>query len=269
MSMQTIRRIIYLVVLIAVALPIIFPLNLPVFITPEVHGVFDQIERLPAGSPILVAIDYEPSSSPEVDPMTVAIFRHAFRKNLRVIVCSIWMSSGAAVAEHWVDTVAKEYNKVRGVDYVNLGYKTGGFAVVIGLGDNLQNTFPTDYSGTNTTNLAVLKGVHSLKDIPYMVCIHDDSSVFTWITYGYERYGIKIGSGCTAVMAVGNYAALDAKQITGIIGGLKGASEYENLLGYRGPGANGMDSQSVIHIFIIGLIIFGNVMYFTTRKKKK
>jgi hypothetical protein len=269
MSMLTIRRIIYLVVLIAVALPIIFPLNLPVFVTPEARGVFDQIERLPAGSAILVVVDYEPSSSPEVDPMTVAILRHCFRKNLRVIVCTIWVSSGAGVAEHWLDYVAKEYKKVRGVDYVNLGYKTGSYAVVIGLGENLQNTFPTDYNGTSTANLEVLKGVHSLKDIPYMVCIHDDSSIFTWITYGYERYGIKIGSGCTAVMAVGNYAALDAKQLTGIIGGLKGASEYENLLGYRGPGANGMDSQSVIHIFIIGLIIFGNVIYFVSRRKKK
>lgn len=264
------RRIIFLLVFIVVAMPIIFPLNSPVTVTPEVRAIYNDIEKLPAGSPVLIGVDYEPSDSPEVDPMTIAILQQCFQKNLRVIVCSIQPTNGtgAGIAEKWLKKIANQMHKVNGTDYVNLGFKTGTYAVVIGMGENLLNTFPKDYNGNDTKNLPVLKGVHTLKDISYMVDIHDDSSVFTWITYGYERYGIKIGAGSTAVMAVGNYASLQAKQLTGIIGGLKGASEYEKLMGYRGWASNGMDSQGVMHLFIIVLLILGNIMYFFVEKKK-
>ena len=255
---------------ICVALPIMFPLNSPVTVTPEVQSVFDDIEKLPTGSPLLLAIDYEPSDSPEVDPMTIAILQHCFRKNLRVIVCSTWPTNGtgAGIAERWVKKVAGEMHKVKGKDYVNLGFKTGTYAVVIGMGEDLRKTFPTDYNGAEISTMEVMNGIKTLKDFPFMVCIHDDASVFTWITYGYERYGIKIGTGATAVMAVGNYAAMNAKQITGIIGGLKGASEYEKLMGFRGWASNGMDSQSVMHMYIIFLLILGNIMFFFFEKKK-
>ena len=264
------RRIIFLLAFVFVALPIIFPLNSPVTVTPEVHGVFDEINNLPSGSPILIAIDYEPSDSPEVDPMTIAILQHCFQKKLKVIVCSTWPTNGtgAGIAQRWLKKVSGEMNKINGKDYVNLGFKPGTYAVVIGMGENLRKTFPTDYNGVDINTVEILKGINSLKDIPYMVCIHDDSSVFTWITYGFERYGIKIGSGCTAVMAVGNYASMNAGQLTGIIGGLKGASEYEKLMNVRGWASNGMDSQSVMHFFIIGLLILGNIMYFFVERKK-
>jgi len=262
------RRIIFTVVMVAIAIPIIFPLNLPVFITKEVRGVYDEIEKLPPGSAVMFVFDYEPAATPEMDPMAIAMLRQCFRKNLRVIATTLY-TSGSGIAEKWLTTIGKEYKKVPGKDYIHLGYKSGTYAVVIGLGVDLKQTFPKDYYGNSTDTLEGLKDIKSLKDIQYLVVLHDDATIFTWITYGYERYGIPIGAGCTAVMAPGNYPSLNAGQITGIIGGLKGASEYEKLEGYRGTGSEGMDSQSVIHIFIIGLIVFGNITYFTLRRKKK
>jgi hypothetical protein len=263
------RRYIYVVLFIAVAIPIFFPFNLPVFITKEVRGVFDELEKLPEGSTLLLVFDYEPASSAELDPMAIAILRQCYSKNIKVVAMSVWIASGAGLAEKWLDAVGKEYGKVPGKDYTNLGYKAGTYAVVIGMGENLRETFPKDYNGKDINQLEVMNGIETLKDFPYMVCLHDDGSVFWWTLYGYERYGIKIGAGCTAVMAPGNYPPYQAQQLTGIIGGLKGASEYEKLMGYRGSGSAGMDSQSVIHIFIIGLLIFGNIVYFTTRKDLK
>lgn len=262
------RRIIFLVVIIAVALPIVFPLNLPVYVTAEVRGVYNEIDKLPPGSAVMIDFDYEPASTPELDPMAIAILKHCFSRNLRVIATTTY-ASGSGIAEKWVTAIGKQYGKINGKDYINLGYKAGGYAVIIGLGTDLHKTFPQDFYGNSTKALEVLKGIHSLRDIGYLICLHDDSTVFDWITYGYERYGIKIGAGCTAVMAPGNYPAMQAKQLTGIIGGLKGASEYEKLVGYRSSGSEGMDSQSVIHIFIIGLIIFGNISYFALRGKKQ
>jgi hypothetical protein len=71
----------------------------------------------------------------------------------------------------------------------------------------------------------------------------------------------------TAVMAPGYYPFINTGQITGIVGGLKGASEYEKLVGIRADASLGMDSQAVIHVFIVGLMLLGNTAYLITRKK--
>jgi hypothetical protein len=47
--------------------------------------------------------------------------------------------------------------------------------------------------------------------------------------------------------------------------GLVGAAEYERLRGEAGPALAGMDSQSVVHIAIVLLILVGNVAYFSGR----
>ena len=48
--LQLDRRIIYTLVALAVAFPLIWPIGLPIRITPEVQSVFDTIENLPEGS---------------------------------------------------------------------------------------------------------------------------------------------------------------------------------------------------------------------------
>jgi hypothetical protein len=47
--------------------------------------------------------------------------------------------------------------------------------------------------------------------------------------------------------------------------GLVGAAEYEQLSGEAGSAMAGMDSQSLVHIAIILLILVGNVAYFAGR----
>ena len=78
------RRWIFLIVAIVVAIPIIHPLGLPVYETPEVRALYDSIDALPEGAPILISLDYEPGSTPECDPMATALLTHCFRKNLEL-----------------------------------------------------------------------------------------------------------------------------------------------------------------------------------------
>ena len=260
------RRWIFLVVAMVTAVPIIVPLNLPVRVTNDVRGVFDEIEALPDGSHILIAFDYEPGSTPECDPMAIAVLRHCFRKNLKVIGVTI-VPWGVGTGEDVLSLVANEMSKERGKDYTFLGFKAEQFPTIVGMSLSIRNTFQTDRYGNDTNELEILKGVEKLADFPYMIEFHDDATLEYWVIYGHETTGIKIGSACTAVMAPGYYPYLDANQITGIIGGLKGASEYEKLVGFRGFASKGMDSQSVIHMFIIFIMILGNIAYLITRKK--
>lgn len=260
------RRWIFLLVALAVAVPILVPLNLPVYVTRDVRGVFDAIEALPDNAPVLVAFDYEPGSKPECDPQAFAILRHCFRRNLRVVGVTL-LPVGVGTGEFALRTVAAEYGKQPGTDYTFLGFKATGFAPVVDMGVDLRNTFQQDRDGNRTRDMPVLRGIERLADFPYVVVVHDDSTINTWIVYGQEPHQLRMGAACTAVMATGNYPFLHAGQLTGIVGALKGASEYEVLLGARGKASRGMDTQTVIHVMLLGLLLLGNAGYLATTRK--
>jgi hypothetical protein len=64
------------------------------------------------------------------------------------------------------------------------------------------------------------------------------------------------------------YPYVQAGQLTGLLGGLSGAAEYEDLVGKRADAARGMDAQSVGHLMILVFIIAGNLLALGMRKGK-
>lgn len=260
------RRIIFLVIGLCTLLPLLYPVGLPIKISSEVRGVYNHIESLPEGSVLFMSFDFDPASKPELHPQAIALLRHAFRKNLRVVTMTLWVT-GTGLADQIVTQVAKEMGKENGKDYVFLGWSPGNTAVIINLGQNLYNTFPSDYGGKPTKGLPVLDGVQSLKDVTYMVSLGaGNPGVEAWYVFGKDKYKFEMGGGCTGVMAPGLYPLLRSGQINGLIGGLRGAAEYESLIGQKGKAVAGMDAQSATHVAIIVLVIICNLFYFSMRR---
>jgi hypothetical protein len=65
------------------------------------------------------------------------------------------------------------------------------------------------------------------------------------------------------------YPYYDSGQIVGFLGGLKGAAEYEALISSPGSGIRGMDAQTIAHLFIVFMVIVGNIGYFFQRRAEK
>ena len=262
------RRVIFVVIALCTLLPLLYPVGLPIKISPEVRGVYDYLQALPEGSVFLLSLDFDPASKPELYPQAIALLRHAFRKNLRVIGMTLWVS-GTGMADQVITQVAKEVGKVNGRDYVFLGWSPGVASLIISLGQDLYKAFPTDYYNQPTTNLAALKGVQTLRDVSYVVSLAAGTAgIETWYIYGKDKYRFELGGGCTGVIAPGLYPLLRSGQINGLIGGLRGAVEYEVLIGNKGRAVAGMDAQSVTHFAIIGLVILCNVLYFFMRTSR-
>jgi hypothetical protein len=263
------RRIIFAVIGLCTLLPLLYPVGLPIKISPEVRGVYDYIEQLPERSVFLLSIDFDPASKPELYPQAVAILRHAFRKNLRVVAMTLWVS-GTGMADELITKVAEESGKQRGIDYVFLGWSPGGTAVIINMGQDLYNTFPSDYGGKSTKGQPVLEGVGSLKDVTYAVSLGaGNPGVEAWYVFGKDKYKFELGGGCTGVIAPGLYPLLRSGQINGLIGGLRGAAEYESLIGQKGRAVAGMDAQSATHVAIIVLVLLCNLFYFEMRRQAR
>ena len=84
------RQVIFVVIALAVMLPLIIPLGLPVRIMPKSKQLFTAIDSLTERSkPVLISVDFDPQSMPELYPMLVAMLRHCFARDVKVILMTL------------------------------------------------------------------------------------------------------------------------------------------------------------------------------------
>ncbi|MGC8797298.1 MAG: hypothetical protein ACP5PK_01335 [candidate division WOR-3 bacterium] len=262
------RRIIYLLLTLVVLLPLIIKPRISVRVSEPVQDAFNAVDQLPSGSVVMVSIDFDPSSSPEVQPMLVAILRHCFKKNLKVVVTG-QLALGLPLGEIALNQVAPEYGKVYGKDFINIGYRPGYTALMVGIGREIRDFFKTDYRGVPLDSFEFMRQVHNYHDIDLLVTLAHGAVAEAWIQYAGARFKQKIIVGCTGVNAPGMYQYYSAHQISGIIGGLQGASEYETLVENPGAATLGMPAQSSAHALLIILLIIGNIGFLITRRRSK
>ncbi|UCB52039.1 MAG: hypothetical protein JSV10_08625 [Candidatus Zixiibacteriota bacterium] len=261
------RRYIFLFIGMAAFIPLIFPLGLPLGVTPSSEDLFNAVDTLKEGSVVLLTFDYYPSTLPETQPMSYAALRHLFRKNLRVITCTVIPLGALSVMEEVVNEVAREYDKEYGVDYVNLGYKYGYVAVMLGMGRNISDIFPRDNYNTKLEDIPLMQEVKNYDDVDFLFVVADNATVDYWVSLVNAQFGLPMGAGVTAVMAPKSYSFLQTGQMVGLLGGMKGAAEYEKLSQNPGMATRGMDPQSIIHLIIIIFIVLGNVGYFVSKRQ--
>jgi hypothetical protein len=263
------RRIIFILIALAVIVPIMTDLIIPNIVGAEPsRDLFDFVDALPAGSNVLVSFDYDPSTMPELQPMAEAVVRHLFMKDQNVIGMALW-PQGAALGQDAMSSMSDSLGKTQYQDWVNLGYKTGGGVMIVRLGTSMRAVFPTDRDNVPWSEIPMLQGINSLEDIQLVISLSaGDPGIIAWVMMAGDRYDIPIGGGCTAVSAPQLYTYLQTQQMVGLLGGLKGAADYETLVGIEdGQAIRGMSPQSVAHIAIMLFIIIGNIAYFTQKRK--
>lgn len=268
-SMNRARQVIYLLVSLMVILPFVVPFlysyRMKFTPNPEARALYDRIDSLPPGSHVLISFDYDPASQAELTPMANALLRHCFRKKLiPIAVVPLWLSGldmAGDVVQRSVQAASEELKRdlVSGRDYVFLGFRPGGVQIMVRMAGDLQGTYPKDFYGQSTATMPALKGVTSLRDIDLAVDLAAGASVGAWIAYGSDPCKFPLGVGVTAVQAPDVYPFLNSKQIIGLLGGLRGAADYEKLLEIHEDGNRGMLSQSAAHLLIIALILYANI----------
>lgn len=260
------RRIIFGLLAVVVIIAIIFPMGLAIQVSEPAKKLYREVESLPQDSYIFLSFDYDPASMAELDPMALAVIRHCFRKDLKIVSLGLW-PQGVLLGEANLERAAREYGKEYGIDFVNLGYKTGGIVVISGISTDLRSIFPQDYTGRNIDELPILDGIDNLEPFKLIVTFSaGDPGVRHWVMIAQARYGKNVGCGSTAVQAPAFYPYLQAGQLVGLVGGMKGASEYEQLVKLPGLATAGMDAQSLAHSMIVFFIIFGNVIFLIKKR---
>jgi hypothetical protein len=270
------RRVIYILMALSVLIPLVLKLDFPI---PVGNGpsmaLYDFIDQLPEGSTVIVSFDYDPSTKAELQPMAVALSRHLFSRHIRIIGMALW-PQGVSLGQQAMSAVGDSIGAEQYSDWVMLGYTVGGGVSVLRMGSSIQAVYPQDRDGVPYDSIPLLQGIRKLGDVAMVVALSaGDPGIHAWVMMAGDTYGVPIGGGCTAVSAPEFYTYLGTGQLLGLLGGLRGAADYETILRQRIPGAPGglatpgMAAQSISHLVIMGFIVIGNVAFFAGRRRSR
>ncbi len=261
-------RIMYAVVLLVVAIPLINPFGLPMMVMDASHEFYSLIDSLPHGAKIVLSIDHAAGPDVELGPIAQTMLIHLVDKEAKVYAMSS-IPEGPMFAERYLK-VLEDYDKEYGVDYVNLGYFAGGEAGMAAWADDFHSVFRTDIRNTASDQLPMMKEVQSAKDFDLVVTLNSGPGGYGppdfWLRQIAVAKGVPLAMGVTAIMGPQTQPYYQSGQIKGLLIGLRSAAEYEMLIEQPGMAVAQMDAQSAAHAVILILIILGNLGYFYRKK---
>ncbi|MEA3297633.1 MAG: hypothetical protein U9R56_07200, partial [candidate division Zixibacteria bacterium] len=254
------RRIIFVFIFVAVAAPILFPVTFQEHATPVVKDLFDRIENLPSGSHVLISFDFDPAMAPEVQPMANALSFHCLEKGHKIVFMCLWATGQSLLTTTLENVIKPEFPEiVDGSDYINVGYKAGNEGVLNVIVSDFKKMFSTDVNGVPLDSVPIFKDISSCGDFDLIIAIGGGRpGPKEWVLFIGDPANVPIGVGVAAVVAPQLYPYYP-QQVVGILGGVKGAAEYESELAHRHerfedmekPGLRMMGPQTLAHIVIM------------------
>ena len=265
--------IVYAILILAVTAPLL--LGKPLFDrniepAPSAKTLYEAVDSLPANAQVLVAVDYDPTTSGEMDIVAQSLVSHLMERQVRIVAVSL-LPAGPATAETLVkegsDSHPSSYQTGDGRQYVNLGYLPGQASAVRLLGQSLPDALPRDFEGREVTALAALSGITSTQSFDLIVELAAASDTLRWwIEQAGAPYDVPLVAGVSAAVepVARTYYETESQQLKGVIGGIPGAASYESLgSGGAGPSpemAARLDSLLVGQVLIILVILGGNLI---------
>jgi hypothetical protein len=270
------KRILYWILFISLAIPYIKPLGLPVSIAETSYALYNYINTLGPNDVVVMAIEFGVSAWSECLPGFVAVSKHLIQRGVKIIYWCV----GYTDCDLTMEAVMARIPQLKGpgqpagpgdykygVDWVYFGFIAGGETTVAQLADNIRNVLRTDKYGTPIDQIPLMKNVNSAKDIKLVV----DSTTGDYGDYYVRQWRMRYGTAVAEIGIAMNYSTFipyyQAGLAVGALKGIRGAAEYEKLIGQLGEATTSLDALNISHLLVIIAIIFANISYFMTRRK--
>ncbi len=241
---------------------------------PAVVDLNKAIDTLESDAAVLVAFDYDPTTSGEMDVLAQALVGHLMDRGARVVAVSL-LPAGPATAQRVLDMLAAERlseTDSYGERYANLGYLPGQASGVRLLGLSIERALPRDFYGTPSIDLTVMEGVSGIQDFDLIVELAATQDTLRWwIEQASTPFNTPLAAGVSASVdpLARPYYETESDQLVGMVSGVPGAVIYQALYsGQESPvGESGarLDSQLAGHLIFILLLLVGNGVYFLQR----
>ena len=166
------------------------------------------------------------------------------------------------------------------IDYVSLPYKAGGEIIIRGIATDMRSIFTQDVNNILLEDIPMMNNVNNITDFDFVFDLSAGvPGNAEWVQFACDEYNIPLSSGCTSIMVTDAIPYVESGQIRGILAGMPGAAEYEqmvfkylnenkNIPVAPGKATSRMSAQSIAHLLMVIFILFGNISYYLIRRKK-
>jgi hypothetical protein len=265
-------RIVYLFFALAAALPFVIPIRLSSPPSKETMGLYNAIDRCPPDKVVLIHSCWDMFAQGECWGECQAVVEHMLRNGVKFVVTSIDLPTAPEFFKKVMDTdevkeICRKYHREYGKDWVQLGYTVSGqnFSTVQAMARDIEAVYATDKDGTRLADLPLMQRVRSINDV-YMVYAVGYACDERWISFIRGVYGTKVGFGCAGISTPAYYPYLQSDQLVGMLAGVRGAAEYEQLVHSHGKATRLIVPQAFCHTLMIVFVILGNIGYFCARR---
>jgi hypothetical protein len=271
-SSQRILRLVIAVALVAIIIYTILSgvqiLPLPVAAPAEVDAVYKSISTLSANAPVLVAVDYTPAVSGEMEAASTDLIDHLMSLGARLTFIST-SPTGSALTEHLLARVYAtpqnyQTSYANGQRVANLGYLAGGQAALLSFASQPEITAPYTIDGLSAWDKLPLQGVSNLAGFARVIVLTENPDTGRiWI----EQVQPWMGKDASMLMVTSAQAAplirpyADSGQVKGLIAGLSEGAVYEQLNQKAGLSHIFWDSYQVGLWMAILAIVIGGLYY--------
>lgn len=260
---------IYLILIAIILVPLFAPayFRTPLSVSPLTRQSYATISSLKAGDYVLVGWDVQSTTWFELGPVMLDVFTQILKLGAKAVVVSFIYPEAPTL---WSSLLMPDLEKqglgsqIYGTQYVYLGFVTGGESAMAAFGNNMR-VAQYDYQGRTVSTMPVMAGVTDIKSFKLLFAI-GDTALQPYVRQFPARYNM------TSTMAINaaNLSLLlpysNAGLIRGLINGIRGGAEYE-LLTQTPSGATAfLGSLTLIHIYVIILIVIGNLIYLLRKR---
>jgi hypothetical protein len=270
-SQQILRWVIFVVLLLAVLWPVYTSsqsVQLPALL-PETLDARGIIDALPDGSSVLVAVEYEPGYSGELDAAAGAILDHLMIKGAYLTLVSS-SPVGPAQAERVIGRVnqAAEHSYQPISQYTNLGYIPGGAAGLQAFAAAPRRVLPLSLEilpdNGSIWDSAHLTSIRTLSDFAATLVITENpDTARAWIEQvqpALQGKPLIMVISAQAEALVRPYYAGTPQQVQGMIIGLSGGAGYESSMPRTGLARQYWDGFSLGLAAAVALIVIAGLV---------
>jgi hypothetical protein len=224
----------------------------------------DRVNELPAGVPVLVAVDYEPGYAGELDGAAVSVLGHLAAKSSLVTFVSTTYN-GPALAQRLVQQVNLQpaFLQAPFTNYINMGYIPGGVTGLAAFALSPEAVLPYDLQTNPIWTMPPFDSSQGISNFGMLIVITQDTDTArNWI----EQVGPELGEiplqmvvSAQAEPLVQPYYGGIPRQVSGIVTGLAGGVAYEVLEGSSGIASQSWAAYSISLTLAVVIILVGSV----------
>ena len=237
--------------------------EVPIDVTVWVQDFYDEVQKYPEGSNILLYLGYGPDMIGDCHPNIVLVWKYAMQQGWDVISYSPSAKSHIIAEQVLKSVFGTNYweDPGYGTEWTYLGMLPGSQPMLQVMMEEGVTAYRTvDNFGTPLVDQPVTDGFNILRyDTDLVVGF---GGGYNLMPIAYLQFGIpyvQAGIQGDTSMFASDYAV---GNIIGLMPGIKGAAEFEKLTGLVGGAKSYISSTVAISIFAMAGIALSNIYYF-------